>query len=123
PRNIPLTGEEQIALGGQFHPVLKYLGLMPAKNAAVNLIILSTFLSFLLYRRANRGAPRPFRTRRAPALIAIGALVAAGLAWYASHLARLDPRTLDLAADRARYLTVPIALLAGQIAIVAAAGW
>ena len=33
--------------------VLGALGVMSAKNTAVNLMILSTFLSFLLYRRAN----------------------------------------------------------------------
>lgn len=126
PRNIPLTSEEQMALGGQFHPVLKYFGLMPAKNAAVNLIILSTFLSFLLYRRANRGAPRAFGTRgggRLRVLALVGAAVAAGLGWYAMHLARLDPRTLDLTPDRARYLAVPIALVVAQIVIVAITGW
>ena len=40
--------------GSQYHPTLKFLGLMPAKNAVVNLIILSTFFSFLLYRRGNK---------------------------------------------------------------------
>ena len=34
PRNIPLSSEEQMALGGQLHPVLKYFGLMPAKGTA-----------------------------------------------------------------------------------------
>jgi cytochrome bd-type quinol oxidase subunit 1 len=123
PRNIPMTAEEQIRLGGQFHPVLKYFGLMPAKNAAVNLIILSTFLSFLLYRRANRGRPRPFATQRRGVLIGVGLAVAVGLGWYAVHLLRLDPRTLDLAPERFRYLLVPIALLFAEIAVVAAAGW
>ena len=43
PRNLPLTGEEVGRIGGsQYHPALKFLGLMPAKNAVVNLIILST---------------------------------------------------------------------------------
>ena len=40
--------------GSQYHPTLKFMGLMPAKNAVVNLIILSTFFSFLLYRRGNK---------------------------------------------------------------------
>src|SRR5436309_3165664 len=41
------------AMGGSHHPFLGALGVMSAKNTAVNLMILTTFLSFLLYRRAN----------------------------------------------------------------------
>ena len=123
PRNIPLTGEEQIALGGQFHPLLKYFGLMPAKNAAVNLIILSTFLSFLLYWRANRARPRPAAQARGArtTFLLVGAVVVATLGWYAWTLLALDPRTLDLAADRARYLWVPALLLVAQIVVVVVA--
>jgi cytochrome bd ubiquinol oxidase subunit I len=123
PRNIPLTGEEQMALGGQFHPVLKYFGLMPAKNAAVNLIILSTFLSFLLYWRANRGQPRPAAQARGGrlTLAIVGTIVVAALGGYAWTLFALDPRTLDLAADRTRYLWVPALLLLAEIAVVVAA--
>lgn len=55
PHNLPLRPEEAAEMGTQYHPVLKYLGLMPAKNAAVNFILLSTFWSFMLYRRANKG--------------------------------------------------------------------
>jgi cytochrome bd-type quinol oxidase subunit 1 len=121
PRNIPLSGEEQMALGGQFHPLLKYFGLMPAKNAAVNLIILSTFLSFLLYWRANR--VRPVARARGARLTfgLVGAAVVATLGWYAWTLLALDPRTLDLAADRGRYLLVPALLLVAEIAVVAVA--
>ena len=42
---------EQIA---DAHPFLGVLGVMSAKNTAVNLMILTTFLSFLMYRRANQ---------------------------------------------------------------------
>jgi hypothetical protein len=44
---------ELAAMGGSHHPLLGALGVMSAKNTAVNLMILATFLSFLLYRRAN----------------------------------------------------------------------
>ncbi|MFQ5898694.1 MAG: cytochrome ubiquinol oxidase subunit I [Candidatus Methylomirabilia bacterium] len=54
PRNIPATPGEIRAMGGTFHPVLGILGVMSAKNTAVNLMILTTFLSYLLYRRANK---------------------------------------------------------------------
>src|SRR3989338_5030048 len=93
PRNIPLTGEEQAALGGQFHPLLKYLGLMSAKNAAVNFIILSTFFSFLLYRRGNKGRPRPFAAHGRGGLVTLGAAAAVSvglLLWYGSSLLALD---------------------------------
>ena len=41
-------------MGGSHHPFLGFFGVMTAKNTAVNLMILTTFLSYLLYRRANR---------------------------------------------------------------------
>ena len=54
PRNMIASRAELDAMGGQFHPFLGVLGVMSAKNTAVNLLILTTFLSFLLYRRANK---------------------------------------------------------------------
>ena len=50
------------AMGGWAHPVLGFLGVMSAKNTAVNILILTTFMSFLLYRRTGRS--RPWRGRR-----------------------------------------------------------
>jgi hypothetical protein len=38
--------------------VLGFLGVMSAKNTAVNIMILTTFLSYMLYRRANRIATK-----------------------------------------------------------------
>ena len=40
-------------MGGSFHPILGILGVMSAKNTAVNLLILTTFLSFIIYRRSG----------------------------------------------------------------------
>ncbi|MEK6790990.1 MAG: cytochrome ubiquinol oxidase subunit I [Deltaproteobacteria bacterium] len=53
PHTLILTPAELKALGGQYHPFLGPLGIMPAKNTAVNIMLIFTFLSFLLYRRAN----------------------------------------------------------------------
>ena len=125
PRNLPLTGEEQLVLGGQFHPVLKYFGLMSAKNAAVNLIILSTFFSFLLYRRANKGPVRPFAEHGVGGtvtLVAAGIMSVLLLGWYAGTLLTLDPKSLDLSPDRARYFTLPAYLLVGQIGMILLTG-
>jgi hypothetical protein len=43
-------------MGGSTHPVLGFLGVMSAKNTAVNILILTTFMSFLLYRRTGKTA-------------------------------------------------------------------
>jgi cytochrome bd-type quinol oxidase subunit 1 len=54
PHTLVLTNAELKALGGPYHKYLGPLGIMPAKNTAVNVMILFTALSFLIYRRANR---------------------------------------------------------------------
>jgi hypothetical protein len=54
PRSIIASGTEMAAMGGSHHPFLGLFGVMAAKNTAVNLMILTTFISFMLYRRANR---------------------------------------------------------------------
>lgn len=54
PRSIVSTTDEIQAMGGSSHPVLGYLGVMSAKNTAVNILILTTFLSFVLYRRSGK---------------------------------------------------------------------
>ncbi|MCP4696596.1 MAG: hypothetical protein GY862_07080 [Gammaproteobacteria bacterium] len=56
PHTLVLTNEELKALGGPYHKYLGPLGIMPAKNTAVNIMILFTALSFMLYRRANKVA-------------------------------------------------------------------
>ena len=60
PHTLIVTRAEQAAMGAAQHPFLGPLGLMSAKNTAVNLMILTTFLSFLLYRRGNRRMTVPW---------------------------------------------------------------
>ena len=54
PRSLIASLSEVRRMGGPDHPFLRFFGVMSAKNTAVNLMILATFLSYLLYRRANR---------------------------------------------------------------------
>ena len=56
PRTLIASLDEVRSMGGTHHKVLGLLGVMSAKNTAVNLMILTTFLSYLLYRRANKEA-------------------------------------------------------------------
>jgi len=60
PRSLIVTLSETRAMGGTHHPILGLLGVMSAKNTAVNLMILTTFLSFVFYRRANKVSEKPW---------------------------------------------------------------
>ena len=73
PHTMIANRRELAAMGGTHHPFLGVLGVMSAKNTAVNLMILTTFLSFLMYRRANR---RPTVTWARTATIVQAALFA-----------------------------------------------
>ena len=54
PHTLVLTNSELKSLGGPYHQYLGVLGIMPAKNTAVNFLILFTYLSFMFYRRSNK---------------------------------------------------------------------
>ena len=54
PHSIISTVDEVQKMGGANHPMLGFLGVMSAKNTAVNILILTTYVSFLLYRRSGR---------------------------------------------------------------------
>lgn len=56
PHSLVATIEEARKMGGSHHPMLSVLGVMSAKNTAVNVLILTTYISFLLYRRSNKEA-------------------------------------------------------------------
>ncbi len=121
PHNLPLNAEEQVLLGGQYHPTFKFLGLMSAKNAVINFIILSTFFSFLLYRRANKMDGIPFSEQGQKAkvvLCSVGGICVLIMGWYANFLFNADPVMFDLPSDRAKYFKLPAALLTLQIFMV-----
>jgi len=108
PHNLPLTSQEVGGMGGsQYHPMLKFLGLMPAKNAVVNLIILATFFSFLLYRRGNMADAVSIRAQgKLPRIVitGIGLLGVILVFQYALTMLNMDPASLDLPADREQYM-------------------
>ncbi len=124
PHNLPLNAEEQIQLGGQYHPTFKFLGLMAAKNAVINFIILSTFASFLLYRRANKHDGIPVSeqgTRPKVVLCGVGALCLLVMGYYGGFMFTADPAIYDLPADRAKYFKLPAILMFIQMAMAVVA--
>lgn len=54
PHSLVASLEEARKMGATYHPVLSVLGIMTAKNTAVNLLLLATYISFVIYRRSNR---------------------------------------------------------------------
>ena len=60
PHTIIATFAEMKAMGSAHHPRLGVLGVMSAKNTAVNLMILATFITFMLYRRGNKQTTSSF---------------------------------------------------------------
>jgi len=121
PRNLPLSAEEQLALGGQIHPILGYFGLMAAKNAVINFIILTTFASFLLYRRANKIDSVPISQQghvTKGVLLTAAALCLLILGWYAQELFTLAPESLGLAPEKAAYFRLPALLLVAMMVTV-----
>jgi cytochrome bd-type quinol oxidase subunit 1 len=76
PRSIIATVSELRAMGGSAHPILGYLGVMSAKNTAVNILILTTFMSFLLYRRTGKVATVAWAKKGHAAQLAIFAAAA-----------------------------------------------
>lgn len=54
PHTIVMTPAELKDMGGAQHPIIGHFGVMSAKNTAVNLMIQTTILCFLLYQRSNK---------------------------------------------------------------------
>ncbi|MBX3303533.1 MAG: cytochrome ubiquinol oxidase subunit I [Nitrospira sp.] len=54
PHTMVMTPAELKAMGGQQHPVLGNYGVMSAKNGGINVMILTTILSFIWYQRGNK---------------------------------------------------------------------
>jgi cytochrome bd-type quinol oxidase subunit 1/mono/diheme cytochrome c family protein len=54
PHSLVASIQEARAMGGAHHPLLGVLGVMSAKMTAVNLMLLITFASFLMYWRAGK---------------------------------------------------------------------
>ncbi len=53
PHTMVMNSTELAQIGDSHHPLLGNLGVMAAKNTAVNFLIVLTFLSFQIYRRSN----------------------------------------------------------------------
>jgi cytochrome bd-type quinol oxidase subunit 1 len=108
PKSLILTSAEVDAMGGINHPTFSNFGVMSAKNTGVNLLILTTFLSFVIYRRANKVAsPRASTPRHWGILFGVSiAVLYAGLAklpGFVPGWMNLVPEPLKFAGDQAGF--------------------
>lgn len=62
PHTMVMTPAELKAMGGQQHPVLGNFGVMSAKNGGINVMIVTTILSFIWYQRGNKIPTVPWAT-------------------------------------------------------------
>lgn len=114
PHTMIASREELAAMGGSHHPFLGVLGVMSAKNTAVNLMILTTFLSFLLYRRANKELTVPWAkggTVAQGVIMAVSALVVVfyGVAGYfVSAIVRIGFSVYQVAAVLAAIIAIVV---------------
>jgi len=79
PHTLILTSSEIATLGGSHHHLLGPLGIMPAKNIAVNLMLVATFLSFQLYRRSDKIVTVPWEGLGNALLISIYVVAVANI--------------------------------------------
>src|SRR5437879_13406160 len=54
PHSLVASMEEARKMGGTHHPLLGVFGVMSAKMTVVNIMILVTFMSFIIYWRAGK---------------------------------------------------------------------
>ena len=85
PRYAISSVSEIAAMGGSSHPQLSILGQMSAKNTAVNILILSTYMSFLLYRRTGKLSTHPHRQLLTRAQVVVFSATAALVIFFGAY--------------------------------------
>jgi cytochrome d ubiquinol oxidase subunit I len=115
PRTLIASLDEVRQMGGTHHRILGLMGVMSAKNTAVNLMILTTFLSYLLYRRANKEATVGWARTGMTAQWAVFAIAASVVLFLGVHGYYVDP----IIRIR-RYSPLQVAAVLATIAVVMA---
>ncbi|MEK7286096.1 MAG: cytochrome ubiquinol oxidase subunit I [Nitrospirota bacterium] len=54
PHTLPATSTEFQQMGGSQHPIIGYYGTMGAKNTAINTMILTFSIAFIIFKRCNK---------------------------------------------------------------------
>lgn len=101
-----------LLLGG----VEKKLGLMPAKNAVIQLMILTTFAGFLMYRRANKAHAMDAPAGTIGGKVAVGIAAALGITVLVLYAFSSELSDANPAIGRFVVNKLPIAFLSFDVA-------
>ncbi|MBI3608588.1 MAG: cytochrome ubiquinol oxidase subunit I [Nitrospirae bacterium] len=83
PHTLVMRAAELKAIGGQQHPVIGNFGVMSAKNGAVNTMLMTTIISFILYQRSNKIIAVPWAAWGNAAMIGMFAVALVNNWWLA----------------------------------------
>jgi cytochrome bd-type quinol oxidase subunit 1 len=85
PHTLIATPQELKMMGGQQHPVVGNFGVMSAKNGAVNTMIMTTIIAFIIYQRANKIITAKWATWGNAAIVAMFTVAMVNNWWLAIY--------------------------------------
>ncbi|MBI3621905.1 MAG: cytochrome ubiquinol oxidase subunit I [Nitrospirae bacterium] len=85
PHTLIITPQELKAMGGQQHPVVGNFGVMSAKNGAVNTMLMTTIIAFIIYQRANKQITVKWATWGNAAIVAMFTVALVNNWWVAIY--------------------------------------
>jgi len=114
PHTIPASGGEFKAMGGTQHPIVGYYGTMAAKNTAINTMILSFGLCYIIFQRCNKKITATWARWGNLAMILLFAASEAYII-YVGVYSFFIPANLRVQLARPQFLVAMSALVFGMI--------
>lgn len=115
PHTLILSSSEMASLGGSHHKVLGPLGIMPAKNIAVNLMLIFTFLSFQLYRRADKVITVPWANIGNALLVAIYAVAVINIIFAGVYYGYFTNTVYKVGSSVTQVMSTLVVIVAGVV--------
>jgi len=115
PHTLILSAGEIAILGGSHHHLLGPLGIMPAKNIAVNLMLVFTFLSFQLYRRSDKVATVPWAAAGNALLVAIYLVAVANIIFAGVYYGYFTNTVYKVGSSVIQVVSTLVVIVAGVV--------
>ncbi len=115
PHTLMLSASEISLLGGTHHSILGPLGIMPAKNIAVNLMLIVTFLSFQLYRRSDKVATVSWAPAGNALMVAIYVVAIANIIFLGVYYGYFTNTVYKVGSSVAQVVSTLVVIISGII--------